>query len=161
MADETPQISSEKRPLWQWVLIVVALLFVAYGVFYYIGKKTVAPSQTAVSPTVTTAVTTAPSSASPSSATSAVQVTVTGTEFAFTPSVITVTKGQTVQVTFKNAGTFPHNFTIADLGVKSATVQAGQQTTVTFTPDKTGSFTFICSVPGHEARGMKGTLTVK
>jgi uncharacterized cupredoxin-like copper-binding protein len=26
---------------------------------------------------------------------------------------------------------------------------------------KPGTYTFFCSVPGHEAGGMKGTLTVK
>ena len=26
---------------------------------------------------------------------------------------------------------------------------------------KPGTYTFYCSVPGHEAGGMKGTLTVK
>jgi uncharacterized cupredoxin-like copper-binding protein len=26
---------------------------------------------------------------------------------------------------------------------------------------KSGTYTFYCSVPGHEAGGMKGTLTVR
>lgn len=89
------------------------------------------------------------------------QITVTGNEFSFNPSTITVKAGQQVQVIFKNTGQYPHNFTLADLNVQTKTIQPGQQDMVTFTPTKTGSFTYICTVPGHADRGMKGTLTVQ
>ena len=40
----------------------------------------------------------------------------------------------------------------------TATFQGGTRTlTLTLPP---GTYTFYCSVPGHEAAGMKGTLTV-
>jgi len=99
----------------------------------------------------------------PTSSTSATMqnITVEGTEFAFTPSSITVKKGEAVQVTFKNMGKYPHNFTVSQLGVASQTIQPGQQTTVTFTPTQTGTFTYLCTVPGHADRGMTGTLTVE
>ena len=41
-------------------------------------------------------------------------------------------------------------------------VGAGETTDVTFkAPAKAGTYTFLCSFPGHFAAGMKGTLTVK
>ncbi len=90
-----------------------------------------------------------------------VQITVQGKEFAFTPGAITVKKGQPVSLTFKNAGTFPHNFTIGELNVQTKTVQPGEEDTISFTPSQTGQFTYMCTVPGHADRGMKGTLTVQ
>jgi len=39
------------------------------------------------------------------------------------------------------------------------TVQPGGASTVT-ADLKPGTYTFYCPVPGHEAAGMKGTLTV-
>jgi uncharacterized cupredoxin-like copper-binding protein len=39
------------------------------------------------------------------------------------------------------------------------TVGPGQTSTVT-APLKPGKYTFYCPVPGHEAAGMKGTLTI-
>lgn len=44
--------------------------------------------------------------------------------------------------------------------VAHAAAAPGEQTTVMFTPMSAGVFTFICTVPGHEAAGMYGTLTV-
>lgn len=85
---------------------------------------------------------------------------VSGTEFAFAPATMSVTKGDTVKVTFTNNGKYPHNFTITDLNVQGKTIQPGESDTVTFTADKAGSFKYICSVPGHADRGMVGTLTV-
>lgn len=140
-----------------WISFVIFIIALV-GVYFIFKDKTPspAPQQQAIQPLP---------SATPSGAMMSPEagqtVTVAGTEFAFTPSTITVKKGQPVTVTFKNNGQYPHNFTVAELNVKSDTVGPGQQTIVAFTPDKTGSFTFICSVPGHADRGMKGTLVVQ
>lgn len=168
--EETPQGSRYgKRPVWQWLILYIVLAAVIYGlIYYFVFSKMNGYTNTPVgngyaSPTVTTTVTTQPStsSASPTSTTSTVDVTVSGREFAFTPSVITVKKGQPIQLTFKNEGQYPHNLTISDLNVKTKTIQSGQQDTITFTPSTTGSFTYLCTVPGHADRGMKGTLIVQ
>ncbi len=157
-----------KRPLWQWVLLYVVIGAILYGLVYYfvLGKKdgyTTSQNGQYQYPTTTQQVTTQPTtqSASPSPSISATQVTVSGTEFAFTPSTITVKVGQPVQITFKNNGTYPHNLTLADLQAGTKTIQPGAQDTITFTPTKTGSFTYVCTVPGHADRGMKGTLIVQ
>jgi uncharacterized cupredoxin-like copper-binding protein len=41
------------------------------------------------------------------------------------------------------------------------TAQPGQTTSVTFTVDKPGNYTFFCGQPGHEGAGMKGTITIQ
>jgi plastocyanin len=100
-------------------------------------------------------------SQSPSSTAQVQKVTVEGSEYAFTPSTFTLKKGLPAEITFKNTGAFPHNLTIADLNVKTKTIQPGEQDTIQFTPDKTGQFAFLCTVPGHADKGMKGMLTVQ
>lgn len=85
--------------------------------------------------------------------------TVTGSNFAFAPSAMTVKKGDTVVITFKNGDGF-HDFVIDELNVRTAQIQDGAQETVTFVADKAGTFEYYCSVGQHRAMGMKGTLTV-
>jgi uncharacterized cupredoxin-like copper-binding protein len=61
---------------------------------------------------------------------------------------------------FTNKASIPHAFAIKGNGVnaKGKTVTGGSDTlTVKLKP---GTYTFYCPVPGHEAAGMKGTLTV-
>ena len=96
-----------------------------------------------------------------SDAASATTVTVTAgkpTEFRFTLSKKTVVKGAT---TFKvtNKGTLTHNFKIA--GKKTVLLKAGKATTLKVTFTKAGKFPYLCTVSGHAAAGMKGTLAVK
>lgn len=165
MEEEKAETGSyAKRPLWHWLLIYAVIAVVLYGLFYYfvLAKKGGYNNNSAVIPSYTTptVMPTTPSQ-TPSSAVEAQKITVVGSEFAFTPSKITLKKGQPAEITFKNTGKFPHNLTIADLSVKTNTIQPGQQDTVTFTPDKTGQFAFTCTVPGHADKGMKGILTVE
>ena len=92
---------------------------------------------------------------------SATTVTVTAgkpSELKFTLSKKTVPKGA---VTFKvtNKGTSSHDFKIA--GKKTALLARGKAATLKVTFKKAGKFAFLCTVPGHAAAGMKGTLTVK
>ena len=66
-----------------------------------------------------------------------------------------------VTITMTNDGDLPHNVAIKGSGVdeKGEIVQNGGTSTVTATLEP-GEYTFYCSVPGHEAGGMTGTLTV-
>ena len=68
-----------------------------------------------------------------------------------------IVKGAT---TFKvtNKGALSHDFKIA--GKKTAMLKTGKTATLKVTL-KAGKFPFLCTVPGHAAGGMKGTLTVK
>jgi plastocyanin len=148
-----------KRPLWQWILVYAAVAVVIYGLIYYfvLSKNRSNPySQTATNQQNIT-----PKIAQTTGITASEKITVEGNEYAFIPSTIILKKGQTAEITFKNTGKFPHNLSIADLGIKSKTIKPGEEDIFTLTPDKTGQFGFICTVPGHADKGMKGTLTVE
>jgi uncharacterized cupredoxin-like copper-binding protein len=79
------------------------------------------------------------------------------TEFHFTLSKKSAAKGS---VTFKlaNKGKLAHDFKIA--GRTTKMVQPGKSTTLRVVL-KAGKFKYLCTVPGHAAAGMRGTLTVK
>lgn len=50
----------------------------------------------------------------------------------------------------------------ADILASTKMAGGGESVEVTFTaPKKPGSYTFVCTFPGHFAGGMKGTLIVK
>jgi len=84
---------------------------------------------------------------------------VTGQNFSFSPSVITVKKGDKVKITFKNTSGF-HDFVIDNYGVATKQTQSPTTEVLEFTADKIGSFEYYCSVGTHRAMGMKGTLVV-
>jgi|SRR5579884_2342617 len=93
------------------------------------------------------------------SARKATAVTVTAgkpSEFRFTLSKKTVPHGA---VTFKvtDKGALPHDFKIA--GKKTKLLTPGQSATLSVTLKK-GSYPYLCTVAGHAAAGMKGTLKV-
>jgi plastocyanin len=64
---------------------------------------------------------------------------------------------------FTNDSPISHNFTIEDSSGKTVgatpTFSGGSKTLAANL--KPGTYTYVCTVPGHEAAGMKGTLTVK
>lgn len=68
----------------------------------------------------------------------------------------------TVSITMANPSPLPHNIAVKGNGVdvKGPVVLTGGTSTVS-ADLKPGTYTFYCSVPGHEAGGMKGTLVVK
>ena len=79
----------------------------------------------------------------------------------FLASSGTATAGS-VTLRMKNASSTPHDIAIQGSGVSQIgqIVSNGGVSTVTASL-KPGTYTFYCSVPGHEAAGMKGTITVK
>jgi len=102
-----------------------------------------------------------PSAGTPSMPAGTVKTfTVLGSNYAFAPNTITVNKGDTVQIIFKNSGGI-HDFKIDEFNVATARIQTGQTATVQFVADKSGIFQYYCSVGSHRAMGMWGTLTVK
>lgn len=100
-----------------------------------------------------------PSSSEANSAVSKKEFTVTGKNFSFTPNALTVKRGDSVKITFKNAGG-THDFKIDEFAVATKRIGTGEQESIEFIADKTGSFEYYCSVGSHRTMGMKGTLTV-
>jgi uncharacterized cupredoxin-like copper-binding protein len=101
-------------------------------------------------------------SSSSAAAGSGQTVTATEVEYKITLGSSTVPAGN---VTFQamNSGTIPHNLAISGSGVseqKTSDIASGQSGTLTVNL-KPGTYTIFCAIPGHEAAGMKTTLTVQ
>jgi len=92
--------------------------------------------------------------------TKAKEFTVSGQNFSFTPSLITVAKGDKVKITFKNTSGF-HDFRIDEFDVATKQSQSPATEVLEFTADKIGSFEYYCSIGTHRAMGMKGTFKVE
>jgi plastocyanin len=103
-----------------------------------------------------------PASAAPTAAvaTAANEITVEGGKFYFKPNEIKVKVNQPVKIVFNNVEGF-HDFVLDEFNVKSETIAQGKSTTVEFTPTKTGTFEYYCSVTNHRQMGMVGKLIVE
>ncbi len=79
----------------------------------------------------------------------------------FLASSATATSGH-VTLRMANKSSVPHDIGVKGQGIDQVgpVVSNGGTSTVGVTL-KPGTYTFYCSVDGHEAAGMKGTLTVK
>lgn len=90
-------------------------------------------------------------------------IQVTMTEFKFDPSTIQHSSGKIV-FWLVNSGSTQHDMAIRDSSGKtiatSELVSAGDTKEFDVTNIAAGTYTIFCSQPGHEASGMKGTLTV-
>lgn len=84
-------------------------------------------------------------------------------QLAYTSTKATATPGPLV-ITFKNTSGVPHNVALQEgtngavLGKTPEITKGDNKMSVTV---KAGTYTFFCTVPGHRAAGMVGTLTVK
>ncbi|MCL6517040.1 cupredoxin domain-containing protein [Alicyclobacillus sp.] len=93
---------------------------------------------------------------------------------AFSPADLKFTKGKPVQLVIKNYDTSTHTLTATDLNL-NVIIQPAKSandpvtTTATFTPDKAGTFSWLCTMPCDMNNGewamsqkgfMQGTITV-
>jgi plastocyanin len=90
-------------------------------------------------------------------------IKVSMSEFQFEPASLNAPSGKVV-FWLVNSGRQAHNMIILDTAkhkVKSSDLVAAGDVSV-FTVDNiaAGSYTIICDQQGHEASGMKGTLTI-
>ena len=104
-----------------------------------------------------------------------VSFTVTGDDaFVYDPASLSVATGAEVTLTFKNIGGLDHNWilvtedtdvlTVTDAsayaGITAGMTTGGTEKTFTFTAPEPGTYKYVCTVAGHAAGGMVGTLTV-
>jgi azurin len=117
-------------------------------------------------------------------------ISTAGEALQYAPAALNATAGQQAQVTFKNGSAAQkHNWVLVKGGddvaqkVDDAGAAAGEAAgyvpndpnvissvklldggatgSASFTAPAAGTYTFLCTFPGHYVAGMKGTLTVK
>lgn len=131
------------------MLIIIIVLVVVIGGYFILKGKYPAPTSTpATAPSTETSV-------------GIREITVIGTEYSFNPLSISVKAGEKVKITFKNNGQTIHNLTVDKLGIGTKTVNPGKTDAVEFTAPSSGAYSFFCSISGHRASGMEGSLKVE
>ncbi|MEJ5240521.1 MAG: copper-containing nitrite reductase [Anaerolineales bacterium] len=69
--------------------------------------------------------------------------------------------GNTVKITLTSGDGVEHDIAFPDFNAKSEhVVGKGSSVTLTFTADKSGSFVYYCTLPGHREAGMEGKFNV-
>ncbi len=89
-----------------------------------------------------------------------VEIRISAKKFEFNPAKVTAKLGQPVVLVLSSEDRI-HGFKMPDFGLRTDIVP-GQETRVALTPDKAGSFAFLCDVfcgDGHE--DMEGILVVE
>jgi len=89
----------------------------------------------------------------------ATTIQVKGGEFFFRLSQKSIARPGKVTFVFKNIGHVSHDFKIN--GKRTPLEQPGRTARLVVTFKKKGKFTYLCTVPGHAAAGMKGAFTVR
>lgn len=150
---------------------VIVLVLIVGGVYVYKSSSrpntslTTEADTTVAIPVVTDTTTSTTTETAPSPVdnvnTAAVKIfDVDGKNFSFSPSTLTVNKGDKVKITLRNSDGL-HDLVIDEFKVRTPRINAGQTAVVEFTADKTGSFFYYCSVGSHRAMGMQGKLVVQ
>ena len=160
------------------ILAAAALSFAACG-----GSGSSATTGDTTEPAAGTTQTTSTETTATTATTRDTKLTVTMTEFAFTPKDVTAPAG-TITITAPNKGKVTHElvlirtdlatdalpltstdvnedaFTASALPGEIPDVAAGQTKSVTVTLPP-GRYVMLCNVEGHYKSGMVGTLTVR
>lgn len=113
----------------------------------------------------------------------ATDITVEMSDFAYSPSSITVPAGEPVTLTLRNIGNIEHDFVVEKIDATTKVVQdsgsdahhahgeeqnydlhvsanAGDTSAIELTVTEPGSYQVFCSVEGHKEAGMIGELVV-
>lgn len=97
-----------------------------------------------------------------------------GKELSSPASPIVVKVGDVLRITYKNVGKIPHSFAVhlepdraapaifgAAVGSATRPILPDQEGSIIFTADRAGSFSYLCTVPGHIELGMFGNFVVE
>jgi cytochrome c oxidase subunit II len=124
--------------------------------------STTPSSSSAVAPTVSSAPAAMSSSAqsSLSVVTKPLQIAISASNWQFNPSVVTVKKGEKVQLVVTGIEG-AHGFAIPELRINER-IESGQTVIIDLPTDTTGTFTFVCSIPcGAGHKEMKGLIVIE
>lgn len=100
-----------------------------------------------------------PAAATPAAAGGQSAASVDAVDIGWDKKDLTVKPGDTITVT--NKGVLPHDFSVDELKI-SQPLDPGKTYQIQIPKDaKPGKYKFYCNVPGHEAAGMVGTLTIE
>jgi plastocyanin len=124
------------------------------------GTNPQATTPQATTPSATQPVQSASATTGPSIGTAEITIgTDTDAALTFEPANVRVPAGSTIEVTFENRASVPHNLTFeAPISVAtSMTVAPGATETIEFAAPDAGDYGFVCTL--HP--GMGGTLTVE
>ena len=87
-------------------------------------------------------------------------VAITAQDVRFSPADVTVRAGEVVVVTFTNDDPMFHDWEVEGVANVDAGARPGQTQRLRFVLDRPGTYVIRCTVEGHAAAGMTGTLTV-
>ena len=85
---------------------------------------------------------------------------VTARDMRFVPADLHVTAGEWVVLEFTNRDAVVHDWMIEGVANLDVPARPGQTSHLRFMLDTPGTYRVMCSIPGHAAAGMVGTLTV-
>jgi len=154
------------------VIIVLAVVLLGGGYWLMSGNSdtgtdtpidmggTVTPTPIQPTPTIVTQPTPTTGTSMPTLTPQVKAFTVTGSNFKFSLKEIRVKKGDTVRITFKNSGG-NHDWKVDEFNAGTKVLSTGQEETIEFVANKTGTFEYYCSVGSHRSMGMKGNLVVE
>jgi plastocyanin/mono/diheme cytochrome c family protein len=87
------------------------------------------------------------------------EVSVTMHDIFFDPAELSIPADTDVVIKLENQGASVHDFSIDELNI-AVTLNPGESGEVTINAPA-GTYEYYCSIPGHKAAGMVGTLTVE
>ncbi len=90
----------------------------------------------------------------------AAQLTVEAGDLWFRPGELTISSQGTTTITLTDVGAAVHNLTVDALDLQVVAVP-GSSSQASIVAPQPGTYEFYCSVSGHRAAGMFGTLTVE
>jgi uncharacterized cupredoxin-like copper-binding protein len=83
----------------------------------------------------------------------------TAEQTTFVETSLAMSSGETLGLFITNDDAIAHTFDIDSLGIH-VDLPVNSTTAVAIKPSGPGTLEFFCSVPGHRAAGMVGTITV-
>lgn len=88
-------------------------------------------------------------------------VTITATDFAFSPADISAKPGEKLFIKLVNEGKAVHMWQLRDRPETHVHTPVGETSAKVVTaPEASGKYDVVCTTPGHEELGMVGKLTV-